>query len=144
MVRLAIFALGLGRRATMKKFRQAAQPGETAFEREAEPLCRRLRLGGQIVVLELREIDEAAVMAEIIVAQLRKAIEAESLNDQPVEMADEKVGEEERAELLLRHRREVLGAGKKFIAMRAGNALDARLFEHAVELAAGAAIAVEA
>ena len=59
-------------------------------------------------------------------------------------MAGEKIGEVERARLLFRHRRESLFSGIERVAMRALDALYAFFLKHAIELAAGAAIAVEA
>ena len=44
---------------------------------------------------------ETAVIAEIVVAQLRKPVEAEAANDERVEMTGEKIGEEERTRLFL-------------------------------------------
>ena len=101
-------------------------------------------LACQRVVVGLREIDQSAIVAEIIVAQLRKTIEAEALDDQPLEMAGEEIGEEERAGLRLHHRVEIRLSGIEGVAMRAGDARHAFLRQHAVELAARAAIAVEA
>ena len=89
-------------------------------------------------------MDDAAVVAEIVVAQFREAVEAKAANDQRVEMPGEEIGEVERARLLLGHRRERLLAGEEGVAMRAGDARHPLLCQHAVELAAGAAIAVEA
>src|SRR5579872_3339150 len=122
---------------------QAAEAGESALVSKPQPRGRGLGLGRQVVVVELGEIDEAAIMAEIIVPQLRKAIEAKALDHQPIEMTDEEVGQEERAELLRGDGGEILRAGEEFIAMRAGNSLDSLLRQHAIELAAGAAIAIE-
>ena len=51
-------------------------------------------------------MDDAAVGAEIVVAQLREAVEAEPLDDERVEMADEEVGEIEGSGLLLGERLE--------------------------------------
>ena len=65
----------------------------------------------------------ATVIAEVIVAQLRMAVEAEAPNDERVEMADEKIGEVERARLLFGELRESLLPGIERVAMRA---LDAR------------------
>ena len=87
---------------------------------------------------------DAAVIAEVIVAQLGKAVEAEAANDERVEMADEKIGEVERARLVFGERRERLLAGIEGVAMRAFDAAHPLFREHAIELAAGAAIAIEA
>ena len=63
-----------------------------------------LGLRRHIRIVDLREKDDAAIVAEIVVAQLGKAIEAEPPDDQRVEMAGEKIREEERARLLLGER----------------------------------------
>ena len=59
-------------------------------------------------------------------------------------MAGEKIGEVERARLLLGQRGESFLAGVERVAMRAFDAPYALFLEHAIELAARAAIAVEA
>ena len=83
-------------------------------------------------------------MAEIILEEFGVTIEAEAFHDQPVEETHEVVCEEEGADLLLHHRIEALDPGIEGVAMGAVDALDAFLGEHAVELSARAAIAVEA
>ena len=126
---------------------EGAEPlkaGEAALVGEAEPVGRGLCLRRKIGIVELRQMDDAAVVGEIIVAQLREAVEAEPRDDERVEMADEEIGEVERARLLLGERRERLLAGVKGVAMRALDTRHALFREHAVELAAGAAVAVEA
>ena len=123
---------------------KAGKTGEPAFEGEAEPVGGGLGLGGRFGIVELGEMDDAAVVAEIVVAQLREAVEAEPLDDQRVEMPGEEVGQIERAGLLLGQRRESLLAGEEGVAMRALDAPDAFFGEDAVERAARAAVAVEA
>src|SRR5262245_35438871 len=49
----------------------------------------------------LGEPDDALVVAEVLVAQLRVAVEAEPADDHAVEGADEEVGQEVRARLVL-------------------------------------------
>ena len=89
-------------------------------------------------------MDDPAVIAEVIVAQLRKPVEAEAANDERVEMAGEEIGEVERARLFLGERRESLFPGIERVAMRAFDAAHPLFREHAIELAAGSAIAIEA
>src|ERR1700728_1484024 len=89
----------------------ALEAGEAALKGEAEAVGRGLRLRGKLRVVELRPMDDAPVVAEVIVAQLRKAVEAEPADDERVEMADEKIGEVERAGLFLAEARERLVAG---------------------------------
>ena len=86
--------------AGSRKARIPVKAGETALIGEAEPFGRGPGLRLQIRVVELREMHHATVIAEVIVAQLRKAVEAEAPNDERVEMADKKIGEVERAGLL--------------------------------------------
>ncbi len=69
-------------------------------------------------------------------------VEPEPFDHQLVEMPRQIIREEEAAELRLHEIAEGLGAGEELVAMRAGDALDAFLRQHAVELAAGAAIAI--
>src|SRR5579872_4476948 len=127
-----------------KELRHAAKAGEPPLERETKPLGRRFRLLGQFLIVELREIDQPSIVPEIIIAQLRKAIEAETFDHQPVEMAGQEIGEKESPGLFLHHGREIRSAREEFITMRAGDPLDPLAFEDAVEFAAGAAIAIEA
>ena len=121
-----------------------AEPGEAPLEGEAEPARGRLRSFRDGGVVGLSQIDQATIIAEIIVAQLRKAIEAQTFDDQPVEMPREEIGEEERAGLGLHHGVEFRLAGIEGIAMRTLDARHALLGEDAVERSAGAAIAIEA
>ena len=141
---VAFVSVALSRVSSFRNRARPAEPGEAALVGEPEPLGRRLRLGRRLGIVDLREMDDAAVAAEIVVAQLGKAVEAEPLEDERVEMAGEEVGQIEGAELLLGERREDLLAGVEGIAMRAGDASHPFFGEDAVELAAGAAVAVEA
>ena len=111
---------------------------------EPEPLGRRFRPGRRLRIVDLREMDDAAVAAEIVVAQLGEAVEAEPLDDERVEMAGEKISQVEGAQFLLGERREDLLPGVEGVAMRACDAFHPFLGEDAVEFAAGAAVAVEA
>ena len=86
----------------------------------------------------------ATISAEIVVAQLGKAVEAEPLDDERVEMPGEEVGQIERSGLLFGERVECLPAGVKGVAMGAVDPPYAFFREHPVERAARAAIAVEA
>src|SRR3984885_7746146 len=122
----------------------ALEAGEAALKGEAEAVGCGLRLRGKLRVVELRQMDDAPVGAEIIVAQLREAVEAEPADDERVEMADEKIGEVERAGLFLAEAREGLVASIERVAMGAVDAPHALFLEHAIKLAAGPAIAVEA
>ena len=71
-----------------------------------------LGAGAQFVGRLLREPDDLLVVAEVVVAQLGVPVEPEPAPDDAVEAADEEVGEEEGARL-------VLGA-EDLVAVRAG------------------------
>ena len=128
----------------LQERRHRAVAGDPHVEGEAELLRSGARFGDERVVLRLREVEHLPVIAEIYLAKLRMPVEPEALDHQPVEMAHEIIGEEERADLVLHHRRESVSAGEEFIAMRARDPLDALFSQHAVEFAARAAVAVEA
>ena len=70
------------------------------------------------------------------------AVEAEALDDQPVEVAGQEIGQEERPELLVGDRREGRRARVELVAMGAREALDALLGQHRIEQAAGPAVGV--
>ena len=89
-------------------------------------------------------MDHPAVIAEIIISQLGKPIEAEASNDECVKMADQKIGQVERARLFLGKGREGLLPGIERVAMRALDAYHPLLRQHAIKLAAGSAITIEA
>ena len=63
-----------------------------------------LRAPAQLAGRPLREPDDARVVAEVVVAQLRVAVEPEPAQDDAVEAADEEVGQEVRAGLVVRER----------------------------------------
>ena len=87
--------------------------------------------GAQLGRRALREPDDPLVVAEVVVPQLRVAVEAEAAHDDPVEGADEEVGQVVRARLVAVER-----AGEELVAVRA---LEPRV---AVESAARAAVRV--
>ena len=55
--------------------------GEHAFILQAEIIRGALRGGVDGRVVELREINQLAVVAEVILRELREAVEAEAAND---------------------------------------------------------------
>src|SRR5690606_2828602 len=69
-----VFAFGL----RGQELRQLAIAGDAVLEGKAEPLGGGLRAAAQLRVLDLRQIDELPVVAEIVVPQLRMTIEAEA------------------------------------------------------------------
>src|ERR1700722_12934594 len=70
------------------------------------------------------------------------SVEAESLDDEPLEMPQQEVGEIESSDLCFRERREDRAGREEFIAMRTGNALDTLFGEHRVEQSARTAIRI--
>src|SRR5207253_4795128 len=71
------------------------------FERKAQAPRGVLGSGTQLVGRLLREPHDLLVVAEVVVAQLGVAVEAKPSPDDPVEAANEEVGEEVRARLVL-------------------------------------------
>src|SRR5690242_7907859 len=114
---------------------EVAVAGEAIVEFEAEPRGGGPRLLKALGMLELREIDQALVVAEIDRLQLGMTVDAEPLDDEPLEMADEEVGEKEAARLLFGELGEEAAAGEELVAMRAGDALRPLLFQHRIERA---------
>ena len=128
----------------LQERRNPSEPGEAARIGEAEALGGGARPESRLRIVELGQMDDPPVGAEIAVAQVREAVEAEALDDQRIEMPGEEVGEIEGAGLLLGERGEHVLAGEEGVAMGAGDAGHALLVEHAIEFAAGPAVAVEA
>ena len=91
----------------------------------------------------LGDVEAARVMAEIVVAQLGMAVEAEALDDEPVEMPDHVVGQVERAGFRFRQvASKACLAGIEGVAMRPVDPLRALFFQDPVEQPAGAAVGV--
>src|SRR3546814_20212469 len=84
-------------------------------------------------ILGLRQVDQLLVVAEVERQQVGMAVKAEPLDDQPLEVAHQVVGQVEGADLRLGQRVEGLGAGEEAVAVRAVDALDAFLGQHLVE-----------
>jgi hypothetical protein len=70
------------------------------------------------------------------------AVQPQTLDDQPVEMARQIVGEEETAGFRLRQRLEIRRSHEELVAVRSGNALHAFFPQHVVQQPSGAAIAI--
>ncbi len=81
---------------------EAGVPGLAHLERQPQSRSRALRLGAQLGRRLLREPDDLLVVAEVVVAQLGVAVEAETAHDDAVEAADEEVREEVRRRLVFR------------------------------------------
>ena len=112
------------------------------FEGEAETIrggTARLDHGG---VVTLAEEQDAGVVAEVHVAQFRMTVDAESADDEGIEMTSEEVGEVEGAEFRLLPVREYIGPGEELVAVRTGESDGAGAFERGVEEPAGAAVGV--
>ena len=137
---------GAGRRRSVRGRddggREVAEARASELEREAEPAGAATGRRDQRGIVGLGEVDEAAVVAEVDRQQLGMSVEAEARDDQPVEVAGEEIGQEERAELLVGDRREGRGAGVELVAVGARQALDALLGQDRVEQAAGPAVGV--
>jgi hypothetical protein len=65
-------------RRAVEKRADPVEAGEAALIGEAEPFGGRPRLCLQISIFELRQMDDPVIVAEIIVAQLRKPVEAKT------------------------------------------------------------------
>jgi len=112
------------------------------LEAQAEAAGRPARGSDQRRIVDLGQIDEPSVVAEVLVAQLGMAVQAEPADDQPVEVAREEVGQEERRGFLLGQSREVGATRIELVAVGAREALHALLLDHRVEHAAGATVGV--
>jgi len=75
---------GCDRRAQARRERAIA--GDAMLEGESEALRRGAGSAHVLGRVDLREIDEPPIVAEILGRELRMAIETEAANHQPVEM----------------------------------------------------------
>src|SRR5690625_407159 len=100
----------------------------------------RLLLQGR--VLDLRQVDEGRVVAEVVRQQLRMAIERQALDDQALEMAGQVVGQVEASGVALGQLGEGRLAAVEGVAVGAGKAAHPLLLQHPVEQAAGAAVPI--
>ena len=112
---------------------EVAEAGRAALEGEPQAVGRGARLGGQVRVVGLGEVDEPAVVAEVVGSELRMAVEAEADDHESLELAGQEVGQVERPELLVLEGGEGSGAGVELVAVGARDALDALALEHGVE-----------
>ena len=111
------------------------------LEREADRGGRALRGGARRRGRALSQPDDAAIVAEVGVAQLRVAVEPERADHRVVEGAREEVGQEVAARLA-RERLADRAGGEDLVAVLALQARDGGPVERPVERAVGAAIAV--
>jgi len=112
------------------------------LEGEAEPVGRATGHREEVGVVRLGEIDDPGVVGEVGRLELGMAVDAETANDEPLEVPGEEVGQPEGRRLVIGHRGEVRPAGEELVAVGAGQALDALLGEDGVEEAAGPAVGV--
>src|SRR5690606_19622286 len=123
--------------------REPAIAGQAALERKAQPVGGRTGSRQKRGIICLRQIDEPPVVAEDLVAQLGIAVEPHAAHDQPVEMPDEIIREEEGAELLVQQPVEFLLPGKEGVAVRTFDPFHPCLGTDPVYAAAGATIGIE-
>src|SRR5215469_9836757 len=113
------------------------------LELEAEERGNAARLLDGARPLRLRQVHELPVVTEILILQLWMPIEPQRAHDQTLEMAQEEIREIEGSRLALRQLREHLARSEKLVAVGTGQALDAFLREHLVELSAGTAVTID-
>src|SRR5262249_28331458 len=110
------------------------------LELEAESFRNPPRLPDRAGALRLREVHEPAVVAEVLLCELRVTIEAERADHQPLEVPQQKVRQVERSRLSFGELSKYPRGGQKLVAMSPGQPLDTFLLEHGIELSAGAAV----
>ena len=96
----------------------------------------------ELRILVLGQVDQLLVVAEIHVLEFGVPVEAERLHDEGVELARQKVGQEEGGEILVGALGEILVAGEEGVTVRSGQALDALALAESVDIAARAAIGI--
>src|SRR6516162_9418760 len=112
------------------------------LEREAEGVGYPPRLLDGAGTLRLRQVHEPAVMAEVLLHELRMAVESQRADHQPLEVPEQKVSQVERAGLGLGELCEHARGGEELVAVSARQPLDAFLLQQRIELSAGAAVTV--
>ena len=90
----------------------------------------------------LGEVDDPAVVPEVVDQKLGVAIEPQAPDDQSIEVPHQEVGQVERPGFLVGKGREAGRAGIHLVAMGAGQAFDSLLREHAIEEPACTAVGV--
>src|SRR5262249_25417010 len=115
---------------------------EPVVEGKSQAASGFLGLGFHLGVLDLSEIDKLRIVPEIGVAQLRMAVDAETLKDQTVEMTHHGVGQEEAGRIALHQVFERARPGIDWEPVRPPDPLAPFLGEHAVKCARRAAVAI--
>jgi len=96
----------------------------------------------EVRVVGLGEVDDAPVIAEVLLLELRVAVDPEPADDERVEVPREEIGEVEGRRLGVVHLLPSGIPGEEAVAVGTGKALDAMNIEHVVERAPGAAVGV--
>ncbi len=121
---------------------EAAVPGGYDGEREAEPVGGGLGGGAQLGGLVLGEPDDAGVVPEVVVAQLRVAVQAELGLDGARERLHQEVGEQVGAGLVGEERLDPAGPGVHVVAVQPLEPPQPEPLADLVERAVGAAVGV--
>ena len=122
--------------------RELAVANRPVLELETKLVRGRPGLRDQLRIVDLGQIDDAPIVAEVLVAELGPTIETKALPHQSIEMLGEEVGEVERSRLGFVQDGRTDRAGEELIAMSTGQSIDPSTGEHGVEGAAGAAVGV--
>ena len=95
-----------------------------------------------LLVLDLGQVDQALVVAEIHVTKFWMPINAQAFHDQGLEMFGQIIGEIECAGLGIMQCQEFFFAGEELIAVCAANAFHAFFLKNSIQHAAGSTIAI--
>jgi hypothetical protein len=95
--------------------------------RKAEPVGRRPGARPEVGVVRLREVEQAPVVAEVVVEKPRVAVEPEPADDERLEVASKEVGEVEGRGLRVVQLLPRLVPGQEAVTVRTGEPLDAVL-----------------
>ncbi len=101
------------RRGSRQPCREVAVAGPSPFEGKPQPPGRPPGGGHQRGIVGLGQVDEAVVVAEVDREKLRVPVQAEAGDHQPVEVAGQEVGQEERRRVVVGDRGEVGGARRR-------------------------------
>jgi hypothetical protein len=112
------------------------------LEAEAEPVGGGPGAVDEIGVLDLRQVDEPCVVAEVVVAELGVAVESEVPDHESIEVPDQVVGEVEGPDLGVLEFGEGRVAGEELVAVGARQAFDSEFLADGVQPATGATVGV--
>ncbi len=122
--------------------RQFAVARTTVLEPEAEAVCGGFGAYDEFRIVDLGQVDESGVVAEVVVAEFGVAVEAEEPDHESVEVTGQVVREVEGPNLGVLELGEGISAGEELVAVGAGQAFDAEILADCVQPAAGAAVGV--